>query len=330
MDQLLREKATYENYIESMTMEKEEMIRTHTIETGELRKKVSVLTDHVQRLEGAAMHSAAVPGGNHHFGAHYDEMDGMAMPGAWDSVGMFNEFAPVEAEVKQEPAHQLVKKGEIPFPADMDKSSSHGGLIFWLFLIGAFVISSKGSTPSIPPVSEDVRATSATLLESVLKDAGVGGPAAGMDIMAPQPSAAAAWNAGPAGMGAADSGMDGVMPSMLGELGDQLTQPTQEQTNEQLFSLSAAQYSGVVGGASQDFLQAAPAPEQRSTSQGRRNLAEAMAQTRTGGKQHSGAADVYSRTLLWDQIPADVVRNFAKMVAECNSAQNEQRNDART
>jgi len=32
------------------------------------------------------------------------------------------------------------------------------------------------------------------------------------------------------------------------------------------------------------------------------------------------AADVYTRSLLWDQIPGDVVRNFAKMVAECNGA----------
>ncbi|KAF5226960.1 hypothetical protein FOXYS1_16166 [Fusarium oxysporum] len=119
--------------------------------------------------------------------------------------------------------------------------------------------------------------------------------------------------------------MDGVAPSMLGELGDQLTQPTQEQTNEQIFSLSAAQYNGVN---SQDFLQ--NAPERSSPSQGRRNLAEALATMRIPNKQND-AAEVYTRSLLWDQIPNDVVRNFAKMVSECNSAQNEQQcNELRT
>lgn len=32
---------------EQLLLEKEEMIRSHTIETGELRKKVVVLTEHV-------------------------------------------------------------------------------------------------------------------------------------------------------------------------------------------------------------------------------------------------------------------------------------------
>lgn len=36
---------------EQLLLEKEEMIRSHTIETGELRKKVVVLTEHVQRLQ---------------------------------------------------------------------------------------------------------------------------------------------------------------------------------------------------------------------------------------------------------------------------------------
>ena len=33
------------------------------------------------------------------------------------------------------------------------------------------------------------------------------------------------------------------------------------------------------------------------------------------------ASEVYTRSLLWDQIPSDVVRSFAKMVVECNQVQ---------
>jgi hypothetical protein len=40
---------------------------------------------------------------------------------------------------------------------------------------------------------------------------------------------------------------------------------------------------------------------------------------RSSTKQQS-AAEVYTRSLLWDQIPSDVVRTFARMVAESNNA----------
>lgn len=36
---------------EQLRLEKEEMIRSHTIETGELRKKVAILSEHIKRLQ---------------------------------------------------------------------------------------------------------------------------------------------------------------------------------------------------------------------------------------------------------------------------------------
>ncbi|GKT83184.1 LOW QUALITY PROTEIN: BZIP transcription factor [Colletotrichum tofieldiae] len=301
MEQLLREKQFNQEYIESLTMEKEEMMRTHTIETGELRKKVSVLTDHVQRLENAAMTAPA----NNAFVSNYDDMDGMAMPGTWDNVNFLGEY-PMEQEVKQELQVVPTKKADTTFPAESEKPSSQGGILFMLFLVGAFVLSSR-STPSIPRVSEDVRAEAATLLENVFKDAGINGASNTMNAVAPQPSGGSWVDNSAVSMG--DTSMGGVAPSMLGQLGDSLTQPTDEQTNEQLFGLSAAQYNGLPGLPQQR-------PE-RSTSQGRKNLADALAAMRN---TKQSAAEVYTRSLLWDQIPSEVVRNFAKMVSESNSA----------
>ncbi|KAK7425625.1 hypothetical protein QQZ08_007841 [Neonectria magnoliae] len=315
LEQVLIEKQSYTNYIENLNIEKEEMIRSHTIETGELRKKVGVLTDHVQRLESNAVPSAN-PGSNAFPGA-YDEMDTMGMGGAWDTSNFLNEY-PVEPEVKQEMAMVPTKKTENAYAVDSEKPAAQGGLLFMLFLVGAFVLSSR-STPAIPRVSEDVRAASATLLDNVLKEAGVNSQSTMMQAAPPQSSGAAHW-----GNPMNDIAMEGVAPSMLSDLGDALTRPTREQTNEQIFSLSAAQYNGV---SSQEFLQ--NAPERSTTSQGRRNLADALAAMRTTDKQNP-AAEVYTRSLLWDQIPNDVVRKFAKMVADCNSAQNGQQcNEAR-
>lgn len=310
LGEMFREKQQSLQVIEHLKFEKEEMVRTHTIETGELRKKVSVLTNHVQSLENAAMsHSNGISNQQFSGGAHFGEMEGMAVDGPWDNMGLFGAEFPMEhSEVKQEMQIVSTKKQEVALPADTEKPSTQGGLLFMLFLVGAFVLSSR--QPSIPRVSEDVRAASATLLENVLKDAGVRPSAPGnLDALATQPTGTSWASAPTVSMPVLGGGLDGMTPSMLGDLSDTLTQPTQEQQNEQLFGLTAAQYDGVQ---SQDFLQNAPA--EKPTSQGRRNLAEALASMRSNSK-----AEVYTRSLLWDQIPGDVVRNFAKMVAESNN-----------
>ncbi|KAH8675889.1 bZIP transcription factor [Xylariales sp. PMI_506] len=300
MEQLLHTNEFLTRQLDSARMEKEELIREHTIETGELRKKVSVLTDHVKRVENTTIPSN--PGFSHGF----SEMEGLTMEPSWDNIGFMGDY-PMEQEPKQELQVAPVKKPEITLSTDADKPSTQGGLLFMLFLVGAFVLSNR-TTPSIPRVSEDVRVASATLLENIFKDAGVAqGPDQVMAAGAPQPSGSS-WSLNAPSMNIA--GMGSIAPSVLGDLSDSLTQPTADQTNEQLFSLTPAQYNGVT---SQDFLHGAPPP---STSQGRRNLAEALSTMRSSGKQ--SAAEVYTRSLLWDQIPSDVVRNFAKMVAEAN------------
>ena len=315
VEQLLREKQSYHDYAETLTLEKDEMIRAHTIETGELRKKVSVLTEHVQRLESQPMAnpSSAV------FSDNYDGMDGMGMPGAWDQPNFLGDFSADTPTPKGQFPVVPVRNADGTAANDGDKGTSQGGLLFMLFLVGAFVMSSR-STPAIPRVSEDVRVASATLLDNVLREAGISSQASDVRPIVPQPSNQA-WET-PSGAGASqgDVTMGAAVPSMLDELGESLTQPTEQQMHEQIFSLSAAQYDGV---SSSDFLQQDP---ERSMSEGRKNLAGALNAMRAATKQ-SGAAEVYTRSLLWDQIPNEVVRNFAKMVAECNDAQTSQQCD---
>jgi hypothetical protein len=283
-----------------MQLEKEEMVRNHTIETGDLRKKVSVLTDHIQRLEVAPMSTMPSSTG---FSADYSDIDSLTMDGAWDNISFLNDFTTAEAEVKVETSLIPIKKSD-----DSEKPAAQG-LLLMLLLFGAFV-ASKGSSPSIPQMSDDVRAASATLLEDIFKDAGVPQTASGIsEAVAPLPSGNSWSTNAMTSMGG--NGMVGVTQSTLGDIADSLTQPTEEQTHEQLFSMSAAQYNGLTN---QDFLQAAP---QRSTSQGRRNLGETLAAMRSNSKK--SAAEVYTRSLLWDQVPSEVVRNFAKLVSDCNS-----------
>lgn len=303
LDDWVRKEQQYQQYIESMQLEKEELVRNHTIETGDLRKKVSVLTEHIQRLESAPMPPMPTANG---FSADYADIDSLAMDGAWDNISFLNDFAP-EPEVKVEASLVPVKKSENSLLSEPEKPAAQG-LLLMLLLVGAFV-ASKGSSPTIPKMSDDVQAASATLLEDIFKDAGVSNAATSIsDVMAPLPSGNS-WSSSIPTMGGND--MVGVTQSTLGDLVDSLAQPTEQQNNEQLFSLSAAQYDGLTN---HDFLQHAP---QQSTSQGRRNLGETLAAMRLNSKK--SAAEVYTRSLLWDQVPSEVVRNFAKMVSDCNS-----------
>jgi hypothetical protein len=303
LDEWARKEQQYQQYIENMQMEKEEIVRAHTIESGDLRKKVSVLTDHIGRLESTAMSTVPSSTG---FSADYSDIDSLTMDGAWDNISFLNDFT-VDPEVKVENSIVPAKKAENALLTEPEKPAAQG-LLLMLLLFGAFV-ASKGSSPSIPRMSDDVRAASATLLEDIFKDAGVPQSSSVSEAIAPLPSGST-WSTGPVqSMGGHE--MVGVTSSALGDLADTLAQPSEAQNHEQLFSLSAAQYNGLT---SQEFLHHTP---QRSTSQGRRNLGETLAAMRATSK--NSAAEVYTRSLLWDQVPSEVVRNFAKLVSECNT-----------
>lgn len=342
---LMQEKQHYEQYIESLQMEKEEMIRQHTIETADLRKKVNVLTSHVHALDSAA---AAIPS---HVSAYtsanvgvnaatssmgpYSGMDGLGMDSgaseSWESLfpGMPNveqqqeqQQVEIKAEMQLIPAARKVNGAETieSTLAAAEKSGSQGGLLFMLFLVGAFVMSSR-QTPSFPPPTDEIRAASATLLDNVFKDAGVPQNMLGFDLstVTSAASASASSSVPVASVSTHTTATwpqpSVVEPSVLSQLSDQLMQPTEDQANEQLFSLTAAQYNGIVDMSHLPSPDRTAGPINSNPNSGRRNLAEALASMRRNGK-----AEVYTRSLLWDQIPSDVVRTFAKMVSEVNSA----------
>lgn len=338
LSELQMEKQSVNQYIESMNMDKEEMIRQHTIETADLRKKISVLSNHVQDLESsaaAASNMASHVSGYTGAGAGastmgpFGDMESLTIDGTADSwehlfPGMPSVGQPQQVEQQQQQVVDIKTDPETAKAThaeavgsvltSTEKSGTQGGLLFMLFLVGAFVMSSR-QMPSIPHVSDEMRVASAELLENVLKDAGENAPS--VNAAATAVISSSSVNANVAAPSASSWAQPTtVEPSMLGQLSEQLMQPTEEQANEQLFSLSAAQYSGVVSYQHPPTADsAAAAPSSAPTNQGRRNLADALAAMRGNSK-----AEVYTRSLLWDQIPSDVVRSFVKMVSEVNTA----------
>ncbi|CAK7225620.1 hypothetical protein SBRCBS47491_005951 [Sporothrix bragantina] len=329
--ELQLEKQNFGQYIDNLNMDKEEMIRQHTIETAELRKKVSVLTGHIQVLESTATPVSALPshvpgytgtGAGASTMGPFGDMGGLGMeadPNSWDNLfhGMPSVEQPEQqlqqvATIKPDPESREATTTVGPVMTSTEKSDTQGGLLFMLFLVGAFVMSNR-QMPTMPPVSDEIRVASAVLLDNVLKDASMPDNAPGASIMPSSVVASASVQANVAAPSVSSWAQPTtVEPSMLGQLSDQLMQTTEEQANEQLFSLNAAQYSGVVNYQHPPTVEGATSAP---TSQGRRNLADALAAMRSNSK-----AEVYTRSLLWDQIPSDVVRSFVKMVSEVNTA----------
>ena len=161
---------------------------------------------------------------------------------------------------------------------------------------------------------DDIIAASATVLDNIFKEAGVqqsdARVVASNRVQSVDSSPSdGTWLASKTSQ--TPQSMVGLSGSSLGTMSHQLLRPTKEQEQEQLFSLSVDQYNGVT---SQEFLRE---PEPSGVSQGRRNLGASLAAMRD--EHQASAAEVYTRSLLWDTVPAEVVREFAKFVSDSNA-----------
>lgn len=302
----------YKQYIDTLLQEKEDLVQSHTIESNELRKKNNFLTEQVQRLETTSMSAGPSSTG---FSEDYSDFDQLNMGSSpWDPISFVNEFN-LESEHQTETSLVVLLPKKEKSATKFEEHSATSGLLLMLLLCGAWVASNRSAIlpASIPRMPEDVRVASAAVLDSIYKDAGV------------QPLKAT----GPNNHRIDIDQLKGVSSSVrkttlsateiaslsrspLESLHRQLVTPSHEQQRSQLFSLSANQYNDLTSdGAFFD--------DQKPVSVGnRRNLGEALAALRSNAK--GPAAEVYTRSLLWDKISADVVKDFSRMVAECNGA----------
>ena len=299
----------YKQYIDELLMEKEEMMRCHTLETAELRKKNAFLMEQSQKLESTAM--SAVPSSTG-FSADFSDFDHLTMESSpWDNFSMVNEYN-METEPVQESSLVVLPKKDKISSRDDDKTAT-SSLLLMLLLCGAWVASSNTATSpaSIPKMPEDVRAASATVLDNIYKDAGLR-PA---QLVQPRSQNADAVKQVPSGTASkttlSASEFAGLSKSSHTSLHHQLTTPSEQQQRDQIFSLSADQYNHLT--LEEPFGE----PTSSAPSVQRRNLGEALAAMRKD--KPGSAAEVYTRSLMWDEVPANVVRDFARMVAECNA-----------
>ena len=293
--------------VRELEMDKEDLVRRHTIETGELRKKNAYFVEQAQKLEAISM--SAVPSSTG-YSADFSDFDLSTMATSpWDNFSIVNDFT-LEAEPKQENPMVLIPKKEHTAVKEDEKTAT-SGLLLMLLLCGAWVASQSTASPpaKMPDVSEDVRIASTIVLDNLYKDAGLQPPQIASSLPKPEKrvsdvSAAAMKTT----LSAAEIAV--LSNSPLTSLHHQLISPTTEQRRDQVLSLSTDQYSTITSG---EFIDETISP----ASYHRRNLQEVLTSMRSN--RPGPAAEAYTRSLLWNEVPQDIIRDFARKVADCNS-----------
>lgn len=308
------------------------MILKHTEETATLRKRIQILTEQLDA--GPAPMMSAQPSSTG-FNDFTGEMEALTMaPPDWDQFDFFNDLnsnvtddfgfdpkpeAPSSSvpDKRNSPASAVTVTEKKPTDGSTEPPFA-SGLLFFLLLCGAFVASKpESSRPSyIPQVPEDVQAAAPALIHNLLSDS----------------------NSTPTQHHTSESRRNQMEPgpsalpqatrshNRLDHVHQRITSPTKEHEAAAAFSLTQQQYASISG---MDYLSqnehSRPNSRHNTPPGRRRNVAEALANMQD--EQSQNKADVYTRSLLWDQIPPDVLQQFKQMARDHNEIESRTRND---
>ncbi|KAI4723396.1 hypothetical protein E4T48_00481 [Aureobasidium sp. EXF-10727] len=306
--------------VQAMQLEKEDLICNHTKETSQLRGQINWYREQFEATSLAAPAMSAAPSSTG-FTDFNLEMDHLAIGDQhWDrfinvhgtdDADYLGDTAESFATIQ--PTKQLPQRRQDPAIKPSTEQPVASGILFMLLLCGAFVASRSSSTAKntaqnnlIPKMPDEVRAASTEVLNNLLKEnpkeASLFLPDLAPSHRYPQPSSQA-W----------------PQPSNIADLHKHLTSPTAMQEAEQAFAMTPEQYNALTTYQHMDTIASAP-PSQSF----RPNLAETLGRMREA--RGPSAAEVYTRSLLWDTIPEDVVRAFKRAVAQ-RQGDDEQMND---
>ena len=299
-DYWMREANRLSQVIDSQAAEKEEMVRRHTLETADLRKKISFLTEDAHRRADVPM--SAVPSSAGFSNQTFSDFDHVTMNGSpqWDDFSFMDPSYVVE-EVKPPESTLVIRQKDIK-ALDREEEPAVSGLLLMLLLCGAWVASSKNAKSTlVPQMSEDVRAASAQVLHNIYKDAGLQPDTAPLSTFD---------NVAFSGPDSTKHPSDGFINHFDPHaMHTHLTAPSQQQECDQAFAMTADQYNHITT----DWFAHQEQPQPASPLR-RRNLADALANLHLD--KRTTATNAYTKSLLMDEVPTHVVRDFHRMIVE--------------
>ena len=283
------------------------MIINHTRETGNLRRQLHATEqweDSVAPIISAAPSSSG-------YNDVTTNMDALSD----NTQYCFGSTPPERTEMQYKQQKPSARRTDShnhqqSLPATTVKLSQHeqpvaSNILFMLLLCGAFVASRSSSRSMLPRLPEEVRAASSTVLDSLLRETNTNSLSgqANHNIQSFVPSEPMPSPTGMSWQARADDGQAGV-----DRLPRSMTTPIE--TDDHFSNVLPSEYNSMTRhdscGSYQDAI---PRTFQRG-------LAEALNNLHTEKASPTNKADIYTRSLLWNQIPEDVVNQFKGMIQE--------------
>ena len=315
----MHERQQYDHYIRNLEYERDEALRTKTLETAELRKMNSILRGHIRDFERESF--ASQPRSDD-LSSDFASFDNLGIEdGSWDdgfAVLSTDDFGMDCTEsAAQGPSTPQAGKA-VDTPPDMPFSWN---AFYMCLLFGAFIASNSNSTSSttsiqaaIPPLSDEYRAESANVLKAVLDS----GPEASRMLLAVPSGSSSLPSSTLNERGPSSTPRDSKssVPN-LDNLHLSLTTPSRQQQEEAAFSLSATSYNHLTN--PDLYLPQADGDESDEVTEqkpSRLQAAYAEMQAARHDLDKTIGSAVHERSLLWERVPEKVLRDFRRMVEE--------------
>jgi len=328
-EQRMHHQQQIDHYIRQLEFERDEAIRTKTLETAELRKMNNILKGHIrdfERQQTLSLHNNS----SSDFSNDFSSFNSLGIDDShWDddfSLIGNNDLHMDHSELPAAAATAAPQAAAPPAPKPTDSKNDmpfSWNAFYMCLLFGAFIASTSNSSAtsaslqaSIPPLSDEYRAESANVLKAVLASSPDSShnllPSHGPSLGGPAPTTIS--GAEMAHMSSHPS--QHTTTTSLDALHHSLTTPSRHQQETAAFSLSAASYNHLTNPEDPDPFLSNPPDEYLDAKPTPLQAAYASMQEARQGVDRVIGGNLYERSLLWERVPEKVIRDFRRMVKQ--------------
>lgn len=315
-DDFMRRSQHWDNVIHALQYERDEAIRTKTLETAELRRQINALKDCVRDLE-RQQNKGYVSASSLNYSNEFNQFD---LEDSWeDEFGLINgdDLKMDDGDHLQRQATPKPPPSTIKSPDSKAETGFSWNTFYMCLLFGAFIASNNSNNADSRATSAIASSISPAEASNVLKTVlSSGATSEDLALTRSQPimhdSVAGLNDAHP-------SHLEGTLAtsSSLENLHQSLSTPSRHQETAALFSLSASSYQhltdpfneGVNTDTEPDLIAEAPQPTDLQKA-----FANMQAQKDNLDKLTGMGSKARERSLLWDSVPPEVIKNFEAMV----------------
>ncbi|KAK5360647.1 hypothetical protein LTR20_002589 [Exophiala xenobiotica] len=335
-EQWLRQRHQYEHFVEQLRYDRDEAIRTKTLDTAELRRMNNMLKDTVRDLERQQHAPTFSSNASDAFSSDFTTFRALDLEDNWEDEFNLIDDDDLKMEEPDSPQRQATPR---PATSSTEQTASNNLLdvkvdagfswntFYMCLLAGAFIVSQTGShsgnvatsaaviTSTMPALAEDYRAEAGNVLNAVLAS----GPGASHDVLPSRPAPALDHgNLQPNTLPPSEMMRSTQQTSgtSLDALHSTLTTPSRHQQASAAFSLSAASYNHIANADGlfddddddDEIVEVKPTRLQQL-------FADMQAEKDGIDKMTGMSSKARERSVLLDRVPEKVLRDFREMIA---------------